>query len=550
MRDDTGLRHRSKQVRAFAYGVLIALVLATGYFVFDNSRVADHSYPFFPNSVWVLNFTHVGKDWRDDELAGIWAANLMESLTHRLAGSYDDLRVSARIADWYPTTHEEVMLSDHYDHIAYLVEGHMQVVDDQIHVSVKLFDVKGERYLWSNEYGMKRNEYLWSEGYRDIHAEFIDDESPLDSQIARDIHASVSQASNAVAVDSVTEQSIHQGYSDTAPQYEVDGRVISNNDIEAILWNPRGKTREQIVMRLKFLESVYELERTGPQLQRAAEARAKYKNSILINSVIPLAPSAHADDVLYANGLKHNRDAGFTLVSTSIYGFPGDGDSAISERIDRARAIISELDMVVANDSDDIRQAKKDGKMAVFFNAQGADFIIEDMTVLEELKSDGLQVGNFDAAEYSTKLIVPSHSNPLALLTNNRNMTDEVLKAVGDSEGVVCSVGAGLFLTAEGDASPVEYAKRVEYTANLIGRDKTCFGTDYVLNGYVYFMSAVFNVDIYPPEAGFGAPISKVLAVNVWDVAAILEDEYGWSEEDVRGFLGENLMRVYEANWK
>jgi microsomal dipeptidase-like Zn-dependent dipeptidase len=23
-----------------------------------------------------------------------------------------------------------------------------------------------------------------------------------------------------------------------------------------------------------------------------------------------------------------------------------------------------------------------------------------------------------------------------------------------------------------------------------------------------------------------------------------------WSESDIRGFLGENLMRVYEANWK
>ena len=29
----------------------------------------------------------------------------------------------------------------------------------------------------------------------------------------------------------------------------------------------------------------------------------------------------------------------------------------------------------------------------------------------------------------------------------------------------------------------------------------------------------------------------------------ILEDEYGWSDEEVRGFLGGNLLRVYEANW-
>ena len=30
----------------------------------------------------------------------------------------------------------------------------------------------------------------------------------------------------------------------------------------------------------------------------------------------------------------------------------------------------------------------------------------------------------------------------------------------------------------------------------------------------------------------------------------LLEDEYGWTEVQIRGFLGENLMRVYQANWK
>lgn len=35
---------------------------------------------------------------------------------------------------------------------------------------------------------------------------------------------------------------IHQGYSETADQYEVDGRIVSNVDVTAPLWNPRGKT--------------------------------------------------------------------------------------------------------------------------------------------------------------------------------------------------------------------------------------------------------------------------------------------------------------------
>ena len=29
-----------------------------------------------------------------------------------------------------------------------------------------------------------------------------------------------------------------------------------------------------------------------------------------------------------------------------------------------------------------------------------------------------------------------------------------------------------------------------------------------------------------------------------------LEERYGWTEKEIRGFLGENLRRVYEANWE
>jgi membrane dipeptidase len=29
-----------------------------------------------------------------------------------------------------------------------------------------------------------------------------------------------------------------------------------------------------------------------------------------------------------------------------------------------------------------------------------------------------------------------------------------------------------------------------------------------------------------------------------------LQETYGWTDDEIRGFLGENLLRVYEANWK
>jgi microsomal dipeptidase-like Zn-dependent dipeptidase len=28
-----------------------------------------------------------------------------------------------------------------------------------------------------------------------------------------------------------------------------------------------------------------------------------------------------------------------------------------------------------------------------------------------------------------------------------------------------------------------------------------------------------------------------------------LIETYGWSDDEIHGFLGDNLLRVYEANW-
>ena len=38
-------------------------------------------------------------------------------------------------------------------------------------------------------------------------------------------------------------------------------------------------------------------------------------------------------------------------------------------------------------------------------------------------------------------------------------------------------------------------------------------------------------------------------AEHIWDVGGILEDKYGWSNEEIRGYLGENLLKVYKTNW-
>lgn len=37
---------------------------------------------------------------------------------------------------------------------------------------------------------------------------------------------------------------------------------------------------------------------------------------------------------------------------------------------------------------------------------------------------------------------------------------------------------------------------------------------------------------------------------EVWGAAKELETTFGWTEDEIRGVLGENLLRVYKANWE
>lgn len=394
-------------------------------------------------------------------------------------------------------------------------------------------------------------------------------------------------------------EEVHQGYSDTADQYEVDGVVVSNVDINAKLWNPRGKTEEQHAERAEFLIDAYNLKRTDEQKATALKYKEKYKDAIYINSLmIGGIGVVGTEEEHFAKGLKRNFDAGATVVSVTIYAYPSDGTIPPLERMKVSKKIAEDLGYTVATDVKTIRKAKEEGRMVVVFNTQGADYAIEDLNLMGEAKSYGLGVSNFtynndnalagggdkqtsgvtelgrqwikkmnelgivvdcshasnqtaiDAATHSAKPIVASHSNPSAIMELNRNLSDEAIIAVGKSGGVVCNVGVGIFMNEEGDATPERLVEHILYTAKLIGREKVGYATDFMHCFEPMFKASVNNTEIFPPEKGYGAPATNIGTEHIWDIVAVLEDTYGWSDTEIKGFLGENLLRVYAANWK
>ncbi|MGI9242866.1 MAG: dipeptidase, partial [Verrucomicrobiales bacterium] len=256
---------------------------------------------------------------------------------------------------------------------------------------------------------------------------------------------------------------------------------------------------------------------------------------------------------------------------------------------------------VLVESVEDIRRAKKEGKLAVNFNFQGSNALggkqkmvgiyyklgvrsmnfaynvrnfmsdgggakpdrdgglsLAGKALVEKMNSVGMLVdcthssnrAALDAAEISTKPIVLSHSNPYGAYALPRNAPDEVVKAVAETGGVIATNGLGGFLNKEGIASPEEIARHVHYVRELVGWEHTGFGSDYVHNFAEALSFVLANPQSYPPELGYGSPTQMAQPGDIWGVVRVLEEKYKWKENEIRGFLGENILRVYEANWK
>lgn len=155
-----------------------------------------------------------------------------------------------------------------------------------------------------------------------------------------------------------------------------------------------------------------------------------------------------------------------------------------------------------------------------------------------------------DMATASSKPVIMSHSNVATIMPIGRNASDEAIKAVGATNGVVCVNFIGGFLNPQGDARPFAIAKHVQYIRNLIGVQATCQASDYVYNYYDTLLWILKNPDQFPPSMGYASPSHMGMPGEVWGVVAILEGTYGWTKEEIRGFLGENIIRVYKENWE
>ena len=289
------------------------------------------------------------------------------------------------------------------------------------------------------------------------------------------------------------------------------------------------------------------------------------------------------------------RHAGVGYLSVDVGYDAVPWSTTIKAIADYTRRIEARSDMVLCATLADVRAARLAGKMAVTYDIEGMGALNGDLAMVEfyyrqgvrqmliayninndagggchdtdkgltdfgraviaEMNRVGMVVdcahsgirSGLEAMRLSTKPCIFSHANARALRDHERNITDEQIKAVAATGGVVGVNGLSDFL-GEGPAKVESLVAHIDYMVRLVGPDHVGIGLDYdPTNGPV--MDEAIARKYWPPrQYPSGLNASYVPPSALPDVAARLR-AMGYKEAAVRAIMGGNFMRVASRVW-
>jgi membrane dipeptidase len=172
---------------------------------------------------------------------------------------------------------------------------------------------------------------------------------------------------------------------------------------------------------------------------------------------------------------------------------------------------------------------------------------MEDLGIVVDLAHAGVRTA-MEAAAAATRPFVISHANARKLLDTPRNATDEMIKAVAASGGVIGLCAAPFFLARDKPATLEMLIDHAAYMADLVGAQHIGIGLDFAdedEEDYVYYGYD----ERYIPMPPWIWPKGIAGHAEASNIAPALRAR-GFSESETRGILGENFLRIFAEVWR
>ncbi len=124
-----------------------------------------------------------------------------------------------------------------------------------------------------------------------------------------------------------------------------------------------------------------------------------------------------------------------------------------------------------------------------------------------------------DVLRIAAQPIIVSHTGVKATCDNNRNLSDDQLRAIANNGGIV---GIGFWDTAVCGNDAAAIARAIRHAADIMGVDHVALGSDY--------------------DGAIEAPFDATGIVQITD--ALLRE--GFDEDEIRQIMGENVIRTLQ----
>ncbi len=151
----------------------------------------------------------------------------------------------------------------------------------------------------------------------------------------------------------------------------------------------------------------------------------------------------------------------------------------------------------------------------------------------------------WDVLAASTKPVIASHSNARAVAESPRNLTDDMIKAIAASGGLVGMVAFSGYVSPSAPTLS-RWVDHFDHVANLVGVD--CLGLGFDFFTEISAMNIFGDVPAWrPPGVTISLDFTEMATYR--EVPALTEEllRRGYTDDDLRKIYGGNFRRVLRA---